>query len=300
MSSAASAPLIIWRFTDGRRGHDAQSRGLALALAALRAADIRDIPVSGPLHAAGQLLARRFDAGRELPDPHLLLGAGHGTHLPLLAARRARGGRIVVLMRPSLPTACFDLCLVPDHDGVPERGRVVLTRGPLNALRPAAPRRGHGGLILVGGTSRHYRWDENRILEQVRAVLAAPGPWTLADSPRTPAATRATLRDMPGTHYLPWEQGGLPGALAGAANAWVTADSLSMIYEALTAGAAVGVIELSPSGGGDRAAAALRRLRAGGQLTVFADWNPGSELPRPSVRLAEAERCAALVLARLC
>ena len=302
MSAAAPATLILWRLTDGRRGHDAQSRGLALAVARSRSTRVCDIPVAGGARAFLEFLLARFAAGAALPDPHLLVGAGHATHLPLLAARRARGGRIVLLMRPSLPTACFDLCLVPDHDGVPEQGNILRTRGPLNDIRPGS-RQGGGGLILIGGTSRHYRWPEPALLDQVRALLATPGPWTLSDSPRTPATTRALLRGLAGVRYVPWESGGpnkVAEELAGAARAWVTADSLSMIHEALTAGAAVGVLDLPPAGSGGRAEEALRRLRADRWVTAFGDWKPGTELPSPPAPLAEASRCAELVLRRLC
>jgi mitochondrial fission protein ELM1 len=303
LSPAAPAPLVLWRFTDGRRGHDAQSRGLALALAARRSAQVIDVPVPGAARALLDLLTGRCAAGATLPDPDLLVGAGHATHLPLLAARRARGGRTVLLMRPSLPASCFDLCLIPDHDGVPERGNVVLTRGPLNAMRPGPGRGAAGGLILIGGASRHYAWPEATLLDRLRSVLATPGPWTVSDSPRTPASTRDRLRALPGIRYLPWETGdadALARELAGAASVWITADSLSMIYEALSAGAAVGVIELPGARAGDRIAEALHRLRADGWLTGFGDWRPGSPLPPPPAPLAEASRCAGIVLDRLC
>jgi mitochondrial fission protein ELM1 len=302
LNPADPASLVLWRFTDGRRGHDAQSRGLALALARLRPARICDIPAAGPARSALEFIRRRCDAGAAEPDPHLLIGAGHGTHLPLLAARRARGGKIVLLMRPSLPAACFDLCLIPEHDGAEEHGNVVLTRGPLNTIRRAPPGPGDRGLILVGGLSRHYRWDETALLGQIRGALAASGSWTIADSPRTPAPTRRQLREIPGARYLPWESGpdALAEALSGAARAWVSADSLSMIFEALTAGAAVGVLELPPAASRDRVVEALRRLRAERWVTSFSDWQPGSELPAPPAPLAEAARCAELVLRRLC
>jgi hypothetical protein len=296
---AAPAPVVLWRFSDGRRGHDAQSRGLALAIARLRPVDTHDIPSGGGFRSAVEFLSGRFAAGKGLPDPHLLIGAGHGTHLPLLAACRARGGRTIVLMRPSLPAACFDLCLVPDHDGVTERGNVVLTRGPLNSVVPAPPPRADRGLILVGGASRHFRWQEPALLEQLREILAASGDWTLTDSPRTPPSTRRLLRELPGVRYVPWENGAagwLAAELARVARAWVTADSLSMIHEALTAGAAVGVLELPPARSGDRVAEAIRRLRSERWVTAFGDWRPGTDLPPAPAPLAEAERCAALVL----
>ncbi|HEY7841053.1 MAG TPA: ELM1/GtrOC1 family putative glycosyltransferase, partial [Gammaproteobacteria bacterium] len=286
MSPAAPAPLILWRFTDGRRGHDAQSRGLALAVAARRPARVVDVPATGAVRATLDLLSGRFAAGAALPDPDLLIGAGHGTHLPLLAARRARGGCIVLLMRPSLPTAWFDLCLIPDHDRVSKRDNVILTRGPLNAIR-TGDRGGDRDLILIGGISKHCQWEEPALIAQIRAVLGTPGSWTVTDSPRTPGTTRRLLRDLAGDRYAPWESGdGLAEALAAARRVWVTADSLSMIYEALTAGAAVGVLELPATRDGNRVVEAIRRLRAERRITIFSEWRPGTELPAPPAPLA--------------
>ncbi|MFN3595388.1 MAG: ELM1/GtrOC1 family putative glycosyltransferase, partial [Thiobacillaceae bacterium] len=112
--------LTLWRLIDGKPGHEKQSLGLAQALQRLAAARWYDVRVHGTafasVRAALQWALRRFPAGHGLPAPDLILAAGHATHLPALAARRAYGGRIVVLMRPSLPLALFDLCLIPAHD----------------------------------------------------------------------------------------------------------------------------------------------------------------------------------------
>ena len=55
------------------------------------------------LTALSILFIGRFLAWRDLPTPDIVLGAGHRTHLSLLAARRVHRGKAVVLMRPSLP-----------------------------------------------------------------------------------------------------------------------------------------------------------------------------------------------------
>src|SRR5690606_9436172 len=102
--------------------------------------------------------------------PHLIVAAGHATHLPALAARRARGGRAIVLMRPTLPTPLFDLCLVPEHDllslsGRLNRFRVVPTRGVLNPFEASADADQTTGLVLIGGPSKHHGWSDVDMLE---------------------------------------------------------------------------------------------------------------------------------------
>lgn len=294
--------LTIWRVSDGRRGHDSQSNGLVAALARQARCDIHELPALAPWRAALYWLRGSFPPGRELPDPRLIIGAGHGTHATLLAARRARGGRTIVLMRPTLPGACFDLCIVPGHDRPPACGGPVLrTLGPLHELLPGARHDAARGLVLIGGPARHYTWDADALLAQVRAIVAAPDcAWTLGDSPRTPPAFRARLRELRGPGYVPWDavdRDWLPAQLAGAGTAWVSTDSLSMIFEALGSGCAVGVLDL-PVRRPDRVTRAVADLVARGLVTSYADWQQGRR-PRPAQPpLREADRCATEVLRR--
>ncbi len=120
--------------------------------------------------------------------PTCILTAGHRTHLPALAARRPRGGRIVVLMKASLPLRWFDLCLIPQHDDPPQRNNVIATRGVLHEVRPSERHDPVTGLILLGGSSRHHDWDTDTITMQVRQVVTAQPDihFVIGDSPRTP------------------------------------------------------------------------------------------------------------------
>ncbi len=244
----------------------------------------------------------RFTEG--LTDtPDLIIGAGHATHLPMLGARRARGGRAVVLMRPSLPLRCFDACIIPEHDGVPERGNVIRSRGPLNSVVPANRRNSGEGLILVGGSSRHYRWDNDDMLKQIRAVTGdGSRQWLLTDSPRTPAPMSAALARLTGAgrNYRAWQDcpaGWLQHRLGECGVVWVSEDSVSMVYEALTGGAPVGLLEV-PARRDSRIVRAVRLLAAEGWATRYRDWS-GGELPPSRQRLDEAARCAGLLLQRL-
>ncbi len=157
-------PLVIWRFCDGKAGHDHQSQGLLEALARLR--PVESLTLNPPPPPVGQMLFSLIRGAlpewREWPAPDLLIGAGHGAHLALLAARRCRGGKIIVLMRPTLPFGLFDLCLIPDHDSPPSRPNILPTRGALNHLQPSATLEPDRGLLLIGGPSTHFGWDQRR------------------------------------------------------------------------------------------------------------------------------------------
>jgi len=296
--------LILWRLTDGKPGHEKQTLGLSRALEAL--AQARTITLAAP--PRGRSLAYwalgRFPPGAGLPDPDLLLGAGHATHPALLAARRARGGRAVVLMRPSLPLALFDLCLIPEHDGPPLRKNVLATRGVLNAVVPSAGHKADEGLILVGGTSAHFGWDDRLVAGQVAEIVhAAPEVrWRLTDSRRTPAGFLDGLRAMalPNLAIHPHattSPGWLEAALAETGQAWVSEDSVSMLYEALTAGCPVGLLRL-PAGRPSRVGRGVARLLEEGWITPIETWRQGRRLAPPPGRFDEAGRCAREIVER--
>jgi len=103
----------------------------------------------------------------------------------MLAARRAHGGRVVVLMKPSLPLRCFDLCIVPEHDNVAPRANVLSTLGPLNVIEPAAQKLERQGLILLGGPSKHHRWSDRKMLDCIESIVRhdpkCAGRWPVHD-----------------------------------------------------------------------------------------------------------------------
>ncbi len=296
---------VVWRLSDGKPGHDSQSRGLIEALGRETPIECCEVCVAdrGGLHPWSSM--RRFYRHEQaLPHPSLVVGAGHATHLPLLCARLWRRARAVVLMKPSLPLAWFDLCVVPAHDDPPLRDNVIVTQGVLNAVR--ASRRGQPaiGLILVGGPSAHYSWDGSALVQRIRTIIAADPliAWQIADSRRTPAGTRLLLSEIsaPSCTLVRHEETArewLPGALAEAGWVWVTEDSVSMLYEALTAGAATGVLPV-PRLQTDRLTKGVDALLASGRATAFERWAAGTALTYPARPLAEAERCARALLAR--
>ena len=299
MNEAASS-IVAWRFKDGRRGHENQSLGLLAALSEIHSVTVCDVEVIGrhPMVESWRLLARRFPPGEHLPTPNLHIGAGHRTHLPMLAAKRARGGRTIVLMNPTLPRAWFDLCIVPEHDRGREQANVLRTRGVLNGLRVNGCASPLQGLFLIGGPSTHYEWSQDALIEQIVEITkhANNMQWTLATSPRTPLATTVALRNLTtaGIELAPFEAvdtAWLPQQLNQSSQVWVTEDSVSMVYEALTVGAAVGLIS-TPKLKPNRVSSGVDTLIAQGLVTPFCRWERSRSLPKPNTRLDEATRCA--------
>lgn len=294
------SPLVIWIVGDGKPGHENQSRGLAEALGRLRACQTEYIP----LPAGGWWRRWRGlnESVRELARPGLIIGAGHATHLPLLLLARKRKARSVVLMKPSLPLRWFDLCLAPEHDfPATPPANVVTTLGALNrvAFDAAAPRA--GGLLLVGGPSGTHGWDQRAMLEQLARVTAgaSDGDWWLTTSRRTPAGMADALRErLPAVRVFSHEQTDrdwLPRRLAQASEVWVTEDSVSMVYEALSSGARVGLLEVPRKQSSNRVLRGLEALAQAGFITAFGQWCQTGLLPPPPHVLREADRCARLV-----
>jgi hypothetical protein len=296
--------LIIWRLLDGKPGHENQSLGLSDALSRQLPCTCYDISVKGRLTPLFYWLFAAYPPGSNLPAPDLIIGAGHQTHLHLLTARRARGGKAIVLMRPSLPLSLFDLCLLPEHDGYRGNAPCLETRGVLNALQSAGRHVPHKALILIGGPSRHHGWDLQMLLQQIEQ-LVGDNPETgflLTTSRRTPSEFVAEMRrrQPDNLEVVPVDETGpgwVAGQLAERSTAWVTEDSVSMVYEALTAGVAVGVLKM-PAKGESRVSRGLRKLLNEGLVVPFDDRGDYRAQMQPVADFNEADRCARWIAER--
>jgi uncharacterized protein len=293
------ADLVVWRLVDGKRGHENQSRGLVQALASLYPLEEYVLPVSAAVTSLLDCLRGRFPPAEELPQPGLLVGAGRQTHLPLLAAKRRTGARAVVLMKPAAwLRPFFDFCLVPEHDRA--RGKnIFATRGALTSVVPGGAHHVGGGLFLIGGPSAHHGWVSAAMVGNVLALTRAfpERRWKLTTSRRTPAETTQGLLALREKNLEIWpvEKTGpdwVPHELGEAGVAWVTEDSVSMVYEALTSGAGVGVLPAPRLKETSRVARGLDLLVAQNLVSRFDPNRPAVDPVRPATPFHEAERCA--------
>ena len=269
-----SPPLVIWRFLDGNVGHEKQSQACIEALAspcqlekgqlekgqlAGRELACLDIPIkAGAGHyLLGHLLGRGLFPQAQRPD--FIIGVGHRTHLPMLLAKRQLGCPVVVVMSPSLPRHWFDVIIAPQHDylGKTLPANVITTMTAPAPRVDSCPDPGQG-LILLGGASKHFHWDEQRLLADIRQVVEACAPsvqWQVSTSRRTPSSTLEALRrscaDLPQLQvfdYRDLDAQWLATTLKTAGKIWVTSDSASMLAEALNTRAEVGLVALAPKG----------------------------------------------------
>ncbi|MEJ2565604.1 MAG: ELM1/GtrOC1 family putative glycosyltransferase [Gammaproteobacteria bacterium] len=294
----ASRGVVVWWFRSHLSQYEDQTHGLLKALEARCPLRVYAAPVIGAGRLWRAFLRRRYPAAN-LPDPDILIGAGRETQRPMLAARRARGGRIVTLSNPSWPRWRFDLCIVPGHEGVRSSSRVIATRGLLAPPMTPRPKAQGTGLIVIGGPTLQYRWSEEELITQIAEIFSRHPDcrWYVTTTTQTPAETERRLQQLSGRNVLciphyEVDSKWLSNRLQDAEQVWLTEDNLSLIYQALTAEAAVGVLTL-PRRKPSREVAALEGL-----VVFFPAWQAGTALHAPQPPFDESARCAAEIFQR--
>ena len=296
-------PIDVWMVTDGKAGHENQSRALIDRLGTR--ADVRAhriLAPRNPLWPPGRSL---WGAHAELPDPELILCAGRRTHRTALAVKRRRGGVLVVCMRPYVAQRHFDLCFIPAHDEPEHAPNVEITTGAIVNVRPSAHHDKSRGVILIGGPSAHFGMDPEALADRIRVILesSAETQWDLATSRRTTAEATDALMTLRRDRMTVWTNDQTPPGwvgerLAESGVAWITEDSASMLCESVTAGSATGVLPMIRKNPEGRVARGVDDLRARGLVTMYHDWIETGELRAPAEPLDEADRCARLIMRR--
>nr|NIN63075.1 nucleoside-diphosphate sugar epimerase [Gammaproteobacteria bacterium]NIO61831.1 nucleoside-diphosphate sugar epimerase [Gammaproteobacteria bacterium]NIQ19080.1 nucleoside-diphosphate sugar epimerase [Gammaproteobacteria bacterium]NIT06904.1 nucleoside-diphosphate sugar epimerase [Gammaproteobacteria bacterium]NIT42419.1 nucleoside-diphosphate sugar epimerase [Gammaproteobacteria bacterium] len=245
---------------------------------------------------------KRFPPGKELDPPDLILGAGHKTHLPMLCAKRAYGGKTAVIMKPSLPLSCFDLALIPSHDNPAERNNTLITEGAMNLVTPSNKHDQERGVVMIGGPSKHYGWDKQSMLDQLNTIFKKQKDiqWVLTDSPRTPESFSNTLASLhyDNVKFQPWngvDRNWLPEEISKAGVAWVSEDSISMVYESLTAGTTTGILQV-PVKKPRKVFDNIKHLENKNLVVRFHNWVKLRKMPAVSAGLNEADRAASWIL----
>ncbi|WP_288420078.1 ELM1/GtrOC1 family putative glycosyltransferase [uncultured Acinetobacter sp.] len=240
--------------SDGKAGHRSQALGLFQAMQRQQAnvtfeeVSIHDLPIFSLINA---FFSSKKSLFKQVPD--FIFGVGSHTHFRVwLLGKIFKKAKTVILMKPNLPIAWFDYAVIPEHDGIPANSRVIVTRGALNPIRNENRHQKARILIALGGSSKRHQWNQEKVLLSVQQIVEhnPNSEIILTTSRRTPAKFIDILRQQSFAQYLqicPVEQtpqGWIFEEMQKAEAVWVTEDSVSMIYEALTAGCRVGVIAM--------------------------------------------------------
>lgn len=276
----------IWIISDEKPGHVNQSLGLVEALLEFQPnLTFKTLTLKG---VSSALFAKK--------RPKLIISAGRATHFWNWILSLRFGVKNIVLMRPSLPYSFFNLALVPEHDAPPASYRVVRTKGAINRMKPAI-KQSASQLILLGGPSKHVIWDDQRIIDQIDALAeVSNGLLNVATSRRTPNDLLQMLRTKKSIRVIEpdsVETDWLPNTLATTEQVIVSSDSVSMVYEALTAGCTVSLIRLE-STPNSRTQQGVDSLVEQGLVGKTADQKPVN----PVSNFREATRCAEIILER--
>lgn len=288
----------IWVITDGRLGHLNQLRGLLARLQDKAEVELHwlDIAKQGFRFKGRQHLMSQFEAQHK---PNWILAAGSKTHLPMLWCKWVTGAKAFLLMRPSLPLGLFDAVCMPFHDSPPKRDSVLGTFGVINHIIPKYEGRNERqGLILLGGINKHFSWDNDAVLAQLKCIAGAESgiEWLVSDSPRTPIGLLDALAELAlvNIKILPYSETGsgwLPEILSQVGQVWVSCDSVSMVYESVSSGAPTGLIDLAPLRE-SRVTKSMAQLATSGLATAYANADLSKKLPSAVRPLWEADRVA--------
>ncbi len=298
--------MVIWYLSDGKPGHLNQILGLIAALNELTSIESVEIPVNKvKVGFLGWLTGRAtLPTGLvtdDLSSPDVIMGAGHGTHKALLALSKKTSAKSFLLMSPSLPLPMFDFVCAPDHDRLPLNDNCLSTEGALNRMKPGE-KIAASGLILIGGPSSHAVWNTDEILNQLSELvdIKSATNWVLTTSRRTPDNFIQKIHPKSNLKILSWQDTDshwLPETMATTEEIWVTPDSVSMIYEALTAEANVGIFKLKilPT----RVSMGIERLVSENRILCFDCLKSDMEWSKTLTPLKEANRCASWLVKKL-
>jgi mitochondrial fission protein ELM1 len=247
--------LIIWRFIDGKPGHEKQSQALISTLKSRLNISVENVQIDKPwFYYLWRWLIRKPVGPCATHKPDLLVGAGHKTHIPLLLAKQQQKAKAVVIMSPSLPVSWFDMVIAPEHDYYQHNTPDNVYTVPFALVEeinshPDTKK----GLILLGGQSKSFHWNSDEVVQQVATIvqLSHTIQWNISTSRRTPREFINLLQQhcQPLNNVTVHQHNQLPKTwlskqLQLAGHIWVTADSASMIAEALATQANIGIITL--------------------------------------------------------
>ena len=242
---------VIWRFTDGKAGHDKQSLALVDSLMNQTKCRLFDFNVQDQRNPILDIIFKNYKLPEGITKPDIAIGAGHKTHLHLLAIKRCFNAKIVVIMKPSIPLIFFDLCIIPKHDGIKNGPNIINTQSSLVKFNSNLKKKENTGLILIGGPSKHYFWDSKTVLEEICKISKKFKfrKLLLSTSRRTPfdfldQLNELNIPDIKVYEYSKIKSDWLDKHINKVKNIWVTNDSYSMVTEALASGADVDIIGL--------------------------------------------------------
>lgn len=259
--------------TDGKAGHENQSKALARALGLDY--EIAPVRFKSKFHKALSYVFDKIginarsvwefapepcDPSRPKPDafrPAVVIGTGSGTFYPAKSLARTLGVKCAVVLYPrGYRLKSFDCIMAPSFDNPEELSNVI--RIPANlvsndaafyeeGVKAFGKRHTISGrpalAVIIGGPNRcstmTAEWMKAR-LDEIFAKAGDCEKW-VTTSRRTPADVEALVESYPWDYKLIYSKdhfNPIPAFVALAARLYVTAESTGMLSEACTCGGA--------------------------------------------------------------
>lgn len=258
MTNMSFKHIKLWILSDGKKGHENQSIGVAEALGI---EDYQIIPIQK--RRFGSLLKYIFPTWsvKNLPKedfPDMVIAAGQITAVVSQYIRMCSPHTFVVqMMKPRKPYDLYDVIAAPHYDALPQLSNVIQTVGAPNRITKAKLEEAyvHWQMIfshlkekrlavLIGGDSSRYTFDEKEaktLADEVNLLAEREGYSLMVTASRRTGLEEYELLKKEFTseqNYFWDDEGENPyfGLLAHADAIVVTAESISMISEACTTG----------------------------------------------------------------
>jgi len=272
--------------SDGKPGHVNQSIAFARHLG--RDYDLSQIYFNSRwskgwsyfLDRCGFLTQKIFTASRIDSNYSAVVSAGSETYYANRVLANELRAKSVAIMLPKGYRYDFDLIVAQHHDNPPQRDNIVSLPVnlsyivPQGLVRPQNDRRVVS--LIIGGDSRHTKLEPDRLREQVERIfpLFPDHDFWLTTSRRTSPENEAILKKFSFTYALYYSEAQLnpiPDFLQHSDYVFLTADSTSMISEAVSYGTArVEILPLSkPLTAGDKFSRFFQGLLDYGCLHLF-------------------------------
>lgn len=283
--------LQCWIVTEGMAGTENQCIGVAESLGLEPV--IKRVGLRQPWKSLSPWLgfenAGTFAPALTAPWPDILIAAGRKSIAASRYIKRMSGGKTltVQLQDPRISPRHFDLVAVPEHD--PTRGdNVIVTKGAPNRISEARLARARSDFaplfammpaprvaVLLGGNSKAHTMSTSGMCKLGEQLSSLNASLMITASRRTGEAEKQAFLEAlhaSESSYPRWFWDGsgenpYMGMLAWADTILVTADSVSMISDAATAGKPVYMIPLD--GGSRRFDSFHRNMIQYGALRPF-------------------------------
>jgi len=242
--------LNIWLILDGKRGHEKQIEDLAFCINKKIQSNITKIQRCSFFKVILNFLKISDDACKNLPGPDLIIASGHRTHFDALQKRSRYGGKVIIVMKPSIPTFIFDLSIISFHDKIIWKKNIFFTFGSLNKVKNKKKQIKNNGLILLGGPSKNYFWSNENVANEIKKIINSNPNinFTLATSRRTPNLFIKELnlenKNLKIISHEKTSSDWLEKVIGNYEYSWVTQDSISMLFELIASGSKVTCISL--------------------------------------------------------